>query len=191
MAKKPLPCPTVLRQLLRYEPETGRLFWKPRGEHLFPSRRHCLTWMTRYCGKQALNNVSSAGYLRGNVFNRNILAHRAAWAIQYGAHPVADVDHINGDPLDNRIENLRHATRSDNMANSRSARDATSNYLGVSFDAARGKWAAELTKKYKKHHLGRFSTEEGAARAYDMRALELHGPFARLNFPRISPDIHS
>lgn len=191
MAMKALPCPTVLRQLLRYEPDTGKLFWLDRGERHFPGRRHYLTWRTRYCGKEALNNISSAGYFRGNVFNRGMLAHRAAWAIHYGKHPTADVDHINGNPLDNRIVNLRHATRSQNMANSKSARGSSSHYLGVSFDKSRGKWAAELTTRYKKRHIGRYADEEEAARAYDKVALETHGPYARLNFPRNSPDIRS
>lgn len=183
MAKKPLPCPTVLRQLLRYEPETGKLFWRDRGERLFPNKRHYLTWKTRYCGKEALCNISSAGYYRGNVFNRNILAHRAAWAVHYGEHPKADIDHINGNPLDNRLTNLRHATRSENMANSRPARGKSSKYLGVSFEKSRGKWAAELTRHYKKHRLGRFDSEVEAAKAYDDAAKHLHGDYAHLNFP--------
>lgn len=191
MTQRTPPCPTILRQLLRYEPDTGKLFWLDRGISFFPNRRHYLTWRTRYCGKEALCNISSAGYYRGNVFDRNILAHRAAWAIYYGEHPRADIDHINGNPLDNRLANLRQATRSENMANSRSARGKTSKYLGVSFDKSRGKWAAELTTNYKKHRLGRFHSEVEAARAYDVAAMRLHGDYAHLNFPKGSQDIHS
>lgn len=104
-------------------------------------------------------------------------------------------DHINGDPLDNRRENLRVATRGGNVRNSRHRVNAVSNYKGVCYVRARGKiyyrascWGAGVPQN--KKHLGHFPTEEAAARAYDRRAWELFGEFARLNFPDEDPSKH-
>lgn len=94
--------------------------------------------------------------------------------------PSADIDHRNGDGLDDRRKNLRIATSSQNGANSRS-RKGTSKFKGVS--RSRGHWRAAMRYNYKTIHLGRFDTEEEAARAHDEAARRLHGEFARVNFP--------
>lgn len=90
------------------------------------------------------------------------------------------VDHINGNPLDNRRRNLRVCTQSQNGANRpRMRRDG---YRGVRL--LKGKyWSARITYQNKGIHIGCFPTAEDAARAYDAKALELFGEFARLNFP--------
>jgi hypothetical protein len=95
--------------------------------------------------------------------------------------PAEDVDHWNRDSLDNRRENLRLATASQNIANGLS-RGGSSKFKGVSW--SRDGWNASLRKNYKTIHLGRFDTEESAARAHDTAARQLHGEFARVNFPR-------
>lgn len=94
------------------------------------------------------------------------------------------VDHINGDSLDNRRSNLRVATATQNQGNRRKQRGkATSSYKGVSFVKARGKWLACIGRRGVVKNLGRYSTEEAAARAYDVAALEYFGEYAHLNFP--------
>ena len=95
--------------------------------------------------------------------------------------PPEEVDHRNGDGLDNRRENLRKATAQQNGMNSRS-RGGSSRFKGVF--GRRGRWKASIRNNYKTVHLGDFDTEEGAARAYDEAARRLHGEFARVNFPR-------
>lgn len=95
--------------------------------------------------------------------------------------PPEDVDHRSRDTLDNRRENLRKATASQNGANSM-ARKGSSKFKGVS--GSRGLWRVALRKDYKTIHIGRFDTEEEAARAHDEAARRLHGEFARVNFPR-------
>ena len=96
--------------------------------------------------------------------------------------PTGDVDHINGNGLDNRRSNLRPADRSHNLANSRKRADTSSRFKGVYFCRANGRWAAEATKG-KKQFLGYHDAEEDAARAYDAAARRLFGEFASLNFP--------
>jgi hypothetical protein len=91
-------------------------------------------------------------------------------------------DHHNGDGLDNRRSNLRVGTHAQNGANQRKQRgNHSSRYIGVSFDSARGKWAAKIRANGKTRNLGRFDTEEEAVVVRDKAALETRGEFARLN----------
>jgi hypothetical protein len=91
------------------------------------------------------------------------------------------VDHINGDSLDNRRENLRICDSSENAANMSPRIGLTSVYKGVSWDKSKGKWKADIRCRDKKLSLGRFSSEVDAAKVYNSKAKELFGEFARLN----------
>ena len=93
------------------------------------------------------------------------------------------VDHHNGKSLDNRMDNLRLATHSQNMQNRRKRKNTTSQYVGIYFEKRRKKWTAGITVNKKKIWLGRFDDEKAAARAYDEAARKYHKEFARLNFP--------
>lgn len=94
--------------------------------------------------------------------------------------PGLVVDHINGDPLDNRRANLRVCTQAQNRANSMKPRrdDTTSRYKGVR--VVESGWTVVINR----HYVGTYHTEAEAARAYDDAARRLYGEFARLNFPR-------
>lgn len=99
-----------------------------------------------------------------------------------------ETDHINGDGLDNRRSNLRIATCSQNSANMWKPRrpdgSATSSrFKGVSWDRSRSKWQSKITTDGRCKNLGRYDSEEAAARAYDAAAEAQWGAFARLNFP--------
>lgn len=105
-------------------------------------------------------------------------------------NPPADmvVDHKNGDTLDNRKNNLRICTKAENQRNHKRLKNNTSGYTGVSFRKDTKKWFAHIGDKLSGTfgHLGNFLTPEDAARAYDKKAGEVFGEFARLNFPNES-----
>jgi hypothetical protein len=93
------------------------------------------------------------------------------------------VDHRNRDPLDNRRQNLRFATHSENVQNRGKRKNTTSKFIGVWFRKVNGKWESRITHKDKKIYIGTFDSEIDAAKAYDEAARKYHGEFARLNFP--------
>lgn len=125
--------------LFRYEPETGNLLWKDRGAHLFTPftkrvssktvtvspDQQAKTWNTRYAGKIA-GKANRDGYLSIKLKGKFFLAHRLIWLLHNGNWPQYEIDHLNGDPRDNRIENLRDVPHSVNMHNMAVHRDALS-----------------------------------------------------------------
>jgi len=95
------------------------------------------------------------------------------------------VDHRNLNRLDNRRENLRTATHSQNMQNRVKIRvKTTSQFIGVHWDPVERKWRAQISHQKKHLYLGRFQNEIDAAKAYDRAAIKYHTEFARLNFPQ-------
>lgn len=179
MAKRILPTPEQLRQLLRYEPDTGKLFWKERPLEMFLSEWSGKMWNARYAGEEAFTARGRDGYRRGAVLYTSMLAHRVAWAIYHGDWPENHLDHVNGDKTDNRIENLRSATNAENMRNTGLRADNKSGFKGVSWNAGCGKWQAHIRVDGKTKHLGLFDAAEAAHQAYCKAAAELHGQFAR------------
>jgi hypothetical protein len=96
------------------------------------------------------------------------------------------VDHINGDGLDNRRGNLRPASHEENVRNRRAQLAGASGYKGVDWDKAAGAWRARITANGRLIYLGRFVSADEAARAYDAAARDLHGSYARLNYPEMT-----
>ena len=148
-----------IRDHLRYEPDTGKFLWKDEA-----------------------GCIAANGYRYIKVRQKLRLAHRMAWAFYYGEEPDGLVDHINGDRLDNRIENLRLATHSQNGANAKRHSRNTSGYKGVSRVVKRGEWTgrwqASITVRNKQMNLGAYATREDAHAAY-LRAAQAHyGDFA-------------
>jgi hypothetical protein len=100
-----------------------------------------------------------------------------------GDPPGLNVDHRNRDTLDNRRANLRVATDSQNKANTPRYRNNRSGFKGVYWKPRHRQWEVQIRHHGRCHFLGYFRTAEEAARAYDAGARELHGAFARCNFP--------
>lgn len=179
MPIRALPEYTYLHQRLDYDRGTGVFVWHARPSWHFPNEALRGTWNTRYAGKIA-GHTSKCGYRMICVDDMSFLAHRLAWLLTYGDHPVPqEIDHIDGDRTNNRISNLRIATRAENLANAGLSRRNKSGLRGVWFDAKRGKFQVSIKHLNKQYHLGRFDTIEQAAAARREAATRLHGEFAR------------
>lgn len=133
--------------------------WRAVGDR--PGHMYACRWSTYINGKRELIRL-----------HREII----------GAKPGEQVDHINGDSLDNRIENLRICTASENNSNRGNQKNNTSGFRGVTWNKQTQKFRACIWSDRKRFYLGSFDDPIEAAKAYDRKADELHGEFARLNF---------
>lgn len=139
-------------------------------------------WMIAQCRWSILNGKQHlTSYVRAydRVTKRSLLLHR----LLLGALPEECIDHANGNGMDNRLCNLRIATRTENQHNRRARRDCASGYKGVGpapYSKAKP-WQVRFTDKGKRYFLGTFKTKEAAAQAYNDKIKELHGEFAKLN----------
>lgn len=150
-----------LRERLDYDPVSGVFRWKTSASN------RIRVGSTAGC-------INTIGYCQIYIGSKPYLAHRLAWLHVFGAWPDGVIDHINGNRSDNRICNLREATRAQNNANARVRSDNTSGLKGVS--PLHGRWAAQAGGVY----LGLFDTPEEAHAAYVAAAKERFGNFARL-----------
>ena len=157
--------PDILRTTISYNHETGQLIWLARPTTMFPSEREAKRWNARYAGKPALTARNSQGRNVGKVLGVALQAHRVAWTIFYGEWPADDIDHINGNPNDNSIANLRVVSHAENMKNCKLRADNGSGHAGVNWHSSHGKWSAAIQIDGKRHHLGYFSSKDAAISA--------------------------
>lgn len=175
--------PKKLKELFSYNYESGILTWNHRPIEMFCDERSWKIWNTRYAGKQITNN--RRGYVGIRILGKNYFAHRVIWALHYGEWPKNQIDHINGVPSDNRIENLRDVENSINHRNIKLPSNNTSGRIGVCFNKRTGKWKAEITVNKKYIFIGMFTTFEEACAAREAVEKE-HGFLAthgRAGFP--------
>jgi len=168
--------PEVMRQLVQYEPDTGRMFWLRRSERWFKDGRqsaahNCAIWNGKYAGLEAMNyrkagsSSTGGGYLVGNMMGRVYRSHHVAFVLFYGRWPTLDIDHINRVRTDNRITNLREVTRSENLRNVGSRANSTSKVRGVCWAKERSQWNARINTGERYKNLGYFDDERDAIAA--------------------------
>ena len=157
----------LLNHLFEYDKETGNLIWKIKPS----SRGHSVK------AGDIAGTLKSHGYLCVGINYNSYRAHRLIFLMHKGYLPKT-VDHINGDKLDNRIENLRAATIGQNQHNRKTNANNTSGYKGVCWNKAQKKWTARITLERKNIHLGYFANVEEAAEVVRKAREELHGSFA-------------
>lgn len=154
-----------LREVLHYDPETGVFTWKETLSRRAPA------------GSRAGAHRALKGYTPLGVLGVRYLAHRLAWFYVHGVWPPEDLDHINRDRSDNRIANLRLASRAENSQNASIKRNNSSGYKGISWHSPTAKRRAYLTINRKQVHLGMFACLSEAVSARKEGEAR-HHPFA-------------
>jgi hypothetical protein len=150
------------KSLVQYNQETGAFTWKVNRQG------------SAKAGDKA-GYIRPDGYIKIKIKQRGIWAHRLAWAFVYGVMPSGLIDHINGDPSDNRIENLRNVDAKTNSENERKGRRRKLKgfLLGAHWSESWSRWKSSISSGGTTTHLGWFDTEEQAHRAY-VQAKRLH-----------------
>ena len=148
-----------LREVISYNPETGDMIWR------------IDTGYKRLTGRK-VGSVDYHGYRGTMIDYHKFRVHRLAWLYVYGEWPTTDIDHINGNRDDNRICNLRLATRSQNNINR--DRRGINGRLGVSQYGDHGKWRSYITVDGKTLHRGCFEKFEDAVLARESAELEFY-----------------
>ena len=164
--------PDYARELFDYDSATGKLFWRVRPREHFRTTRGQRLANTKFAGKEA-GTENDFGHLAVEVEGNNWLVHRIVWMLHYGKLP-GTVDHIDRNPKNNRIENLRECSQSENSVNSR--RRASGAFSGV-LESRPGVWRARLGVRRKRIHLGYFRTREDAELAYQKGLRDTFGEF--------------
>lgn len=133
----------------------------------------------REAGTVTGTRLSARGYREIKINKRYYFAHRLTWLYVHGEWPKGEVDHINGKRHDNRIGNLREATKSENQRNRGANSNNKSGLKGVSWKVKSKRWVAQISLNHKKIHLGYFTSQESAHAAYCQAAIANHGEFVR------------
>jgi hypothetical protein len=167
----PLPSQEMLCRLLRYEPETGLVFWRHRSDDLFAAPWHASRWNNRHAGQRAFPCKQSAGYYQGGIFGKDYLLHRVIWKMVTGDEPDL-IDHDDRDRANNQWVNLKSTTHQGNSKNRGMSSANTSGYVGVTFIHQRQKWRSNITLGGRNVHLGYFDRIEHAVAARRAANLE-------------------
>jgi hypothetical protein len=152
---------------LRYE--DGKIYWLPRGYGKFDKQ---------FAGKEA-GGLTGLGYKCIAYGNTHILVHQAIWIMHNGNIPDGyEIDHINNDGLDNRIENLRLCLSGQNKYNMRKRKDNTSGVKGVVWNNLNRNWRARIYVDKKRLEVGSFNDINEAQEAIELARIKHHGEYA-------------
>lgn len=154
-----------LKECLHYNPDTGDF-----------------TWIKPLANRMHAGDIAGAkdksGYIYIKFNSKKYSGHRLAWFYIHGEFPGCDIDHINLKRNDNRIKNLRKASRSENLQNTVLRKDNTSGVKGVSWCSLTKRWLARCGVNGTRYQLGRYDSIEGAINAVMEFREEHHGEFA-------------
>lgn len=174
---KPLPPKEVLEQIFLYEPSTGFLIWKNRPEWLFRSSRGHKAFNARHSGKVAGRRMHDREGRRRAIFitltmpgkaPATFIAHRIVWKMITGEEPPAEIDHIDGDPFNNKFSNFRDGTNGENKRNICMRSTNKSGVTGVRWCANSKKWIAHARVDGRQTYLGSFGIND-----IDIAAMEV------------------
>ena len=157
----------LLRSLVYYDPEAG-VFYS------LSDRNGGIK------AGQSLGSENGKGYIDFNLCGRSYRSHRLAWLYVYGVWPKDQIDHINRDRADNRIDNLREASNKENQQNASLSKRNSSGYKGVTWYKRHQKWTASIRVSRKLLHLGYFKRINDAVAARELAEISHFGKFSTL-----------
>jgi len=167
LEKESLLTANEVKKLLHYDPETGFFTWLC-DPFTGPRRKGTIAGV-----------IGSFGYRSIKIAQIKYMAHRLAWLVTYGSWPIFDVDHINGRQDDNRIENLRVATKQQNNCNMKAPSTNKSGAKNVHWHKDSNRWRVQIKNKGQSIHIGYFDDFELASFVASEARLKYHAEFAR------------
>lgn len=156
-----------LQSILDYDPLTGVVKWK--------------TVRSNMVKNSIAGSTNNRGYKQISLNSKTYFLHRVIWVLMFGNIPKGFyIDHINGNKTDNRLENLRLATNSQNQQNRPAPKNSSSGYRGVTWHKQAQKWMARICYNKQRKTIGLFDTAENAYKAYKDEAKKLFTHAERL-----------
>lgn len=156
-----------LKELFQYDPQEGVLIWRERPLTDFKNKPAYHSFKSRWEGKVA-GHIQFQGYRKIVADGQNHQAHKLIWCFVFGewiTYPDAEIDHVNGDRADNRIQNLRKVTKSMNQRNSSMRINNKSGVIGVNWKKKQRRWVARIWDGPHHKYLGMYRNLEDAAAA--------------------------
>lgn len=177
-----------VRECLTYDPDTGEFRWRQRPLSHFATARGANVFNTQYAGTEAgcIQPRKRTAYRRIRIDGCGYKAHRLAWLLHHGEWPSDQIDHLDGDGLNNRIDNLRVVSNRVNNQNKRMQLNNTSGVTGVLWAEDKQKWRAVIWVDGRRKHLGYYDTFEEAVAAR-LEAEQKYGYTERHGLPEVDP----
>lgn len=184
-----LPDQELLLELLEYNSDTGELVWKKRGPEHFESDKRVNAWNGKHAGKVAgcewTYPKTGVKYLHVRVNKKTFLAHRIIWKMLSGEEPPDTIDHLDGNGLNNKWDNLRDGSGAENYRNMRRKANNKSGHNGVSWSKAMNKWWAQGHRDGVGYNLGYYEDIDDAVKARKKWEEEVGGFSARHGLPDV------